>query len=111
MPPGAEKECQELDLAQAATTLVDECRMVLPGIQAIFGFQLIAAFNERFAKELGPGEQLLHLAAMCLVALAARQGAAAMRLRPVAGPGGQRPRLARQCRSRQAAPAKRSGWR
>jgi len=28
--------------------LLEECRMVLPGIQALFGFQLIAVFNQPF---------------------------------------------------------------
>lgn len=70
-PPGAARECQELDLAQAATTLVDECRMVLPGIQAIFGFQLIAVFNQRFAEDLPDFAQYLHFASLTLVALAA----------------------------------------
>jgi hypothetical protein len=27
---------------------IEEARMVLSGTQALFGFQLIAAFNERF---------------------------------------------------------------
>ncbi|TLG71825.1 hypothetical protein [Methylocystis sp. B8] len=27
---------------------IEEARMVLPGIQALFGFQLIAVFNNRF---------------------------------------------------------------
>jgi hypothetical protein len=49
---------------------LDECRMVLPGIQALFGFQLIAVFNARFT-ELGHREQLLHLLAIALVALSA----------------------------------------
>jgi hypothetical protein len=44
--------------------------MVLPGIQALFGFQLIAVFNEGFAKKLSEGEQQLHLAAIILVAVA-----------------------------------------
>jgi hypothetical protein len=38
---------------------IEEARMVLPGIQALFGFQLIAVFNERF-KELTKDEQLIH---------------------------------------------------
>lgn len=42
--------------------------MVLPGIQALFGFQLIAVFNNRFTA-LGPLEQQLHYAALVLVAL------------------------------------------
>jgi uncharacterized protein DUF6328 len=65
------EERQRLDLAQATQMLLDECRMILPGVQAIFGFQLIAAFNERFSAELTRGEQALHLVALCLVAVAA----------------------------------------
>jgi hypothetical protein len=44
--------------------------MVLPGIQALFGFQLIAVFNPRFEAILAPGEQRLHLLAIGLVAIA-----------------------------------------
>jgi hypothetical protein len=43
--------------------------MVLPGIQALFGFQLIAVFNERF-KELTEDEQLIHFSATILVTIA-----------------------------------------
>ena len=66
--PGEERE--QLKLSQAAQTLLDECRMVLPGIQAILGFQLIAVFNERFAKELDGSDQRLHVLGMSFVALA-----------------------------------------
>jgi len=59
-----------LPLPQAAQYLLDECRMVLPGIQALFGFQLIAVFNPRFDAILAPGEQRLHLLATGLVAIA-----------------------------------------
>jgi hypothetical protein len=62
------KEAVSLD--SAATHLLEECRMVLPGIQALFGFQLIAVFNEGFSKKLSAGEQELHLAAIVLVAIA-----------------------------------------
>lgn len=44
--------------------------MVLPGIQALFGFQLIATFNETFARKLSPSEQRLHLLSIVLVATA-----------------------------------------
>jgi len=44
--------------------------MILPGIQALFGFQLVAVFNERFADIFDETGQLLHLAALVLVALA-----------------------------------------
>src|SRR5262245_49777912 len=73
-PPAAEtgekSDREELSLVQAATSLLEECRMVLPGIQALFGFQLVAIFNTRFGELLSPGEQRLHLAAVGLVALA-----------------------------------------
>lgn len=50
-----------------AQKVIDEARMVLPGIQALFGFQLIAIFNERF-RSLERLEQALHYAALILVA-------------------------------------------
>ena len=51
-----------------AQQTIEEARMVLPGIQALFGFQLIAAFNERF-HQLTEREQVLHFAALTLVAI------------------------------------------
>lgn len=62
---------EELPLSQAATQLLEECRMVLPGIQALFGFQLIAVFNTAFGDKLSASEQRLHLLALGLVAIAA----------------------------------------
>jgi uncharacterized PurR-regulated membrane protein YhhQ (DUF165 family) len=59
-----------LPLTRQVEYLLEECRMVLPGIQALFGFQLIAVFSERFAKELSGDEQTLHLVAIGLVAIA-----------------------------------------
>jgi len=44
--------------------------MVLPGIQALFGFQLIAVFDGDFAERLTAAEQQLHLAAITLVVAA-----------------------------------------
>lgn len=64
------EEKEELSLSKAAEYLLEECRMVLPGIQALFGFQLIAVFNQRFGEKLSPFEQTLHLAAIALVAVA-----------------------------------------
>src|SRR3989442_8738326 len=61
---------EELPLSKAAEYLLDECRMVLPGIQALFGFQLIAVFNSAFQEKLGASEQHLHLLAIGSVALA-----------------------------------------
>lgn len=44
--------------------------MVLPGVQALFGFQLIAVFNRSFFQDLGFAEQCMHLVALALVAVA-----------------------------------------
>src|SRR4029453_9013295 len=57
------------DTASIAQEVIDEARIVLPGIQALFGFQLIAVFNERF-HSLPSLEQDLHYAALILVAMA-----------------------------------------
>jgi len=63
-------EREEVKLSQAATYLIEECRMVLPGVQAIFGFQLIAVFNQRFPEDLPEPMQWLHFGSLSLVALA-----------------------------------------
>src|SRR5678815_4725054 len=60
---------ETLPLSEAVTHLLEECRMVLPGVQALFGFQLVAVFNSAFASQLSPGEQRLHLIALALVAI------------------------------------------
>jgi uncharacterized membrane protein len=63
------REKETLSLSQAVTHLLEECRMVLPGVQALFGFQLIAVFNSTFRERLGPTEQTIHLVAIGLVAM------------------------------------------
>ena len=62
-------ERQHLEPFQAAEMLLEECRMVLPGIQGLFGFQLIAVFSQHFHDLLSRGEQELHLFAIALVGL------------------------------------------
>ena len=68
-PTGTGK-IEEISLDSAAKHVLEECRMVLPGIQALFGFQLIAVFNEGFGEKLSRGEQVLHLLAIVLTTLA-----------------------------------------
>jgi len=71
MPPGHDRdEIFHESLEQEATFILEESRMVLPGIQALFGFQLIAVFNQGFAEKLSPAEQILHLLAFGMVAVA-----------------------------------------
>ena len=64
------QEVEKLALGDAVTHLLEECRMVLPGVQALFGFQLIAVFNAGFGDKLTGAEQRLHLVALALVAMA-----------------------------------------
>ena len=61
---------ETVKLSDAASFLLDECRMVLPGIQALFGFQMIAVFNQRFADDLTFAEQATHFVSLSLVAIA-----------------------------------------
>jgi len=49
--------------------ILEEARMILPGIQALFGFQTIAVFNQRF-DDIAPAAQYCHLAALFLVVVA-----------------------------------------
>jgi len=64
------KASTSLDPEKSLTHLLEECRMVLPGIQALFGFQLIAVFNAPFKELLDPREQIAHFVAMFMVAVA-----------------------------------------
>jgi hypothetical protein len=66
----AQQKMEELPLSKAAELLLGECRMVLPGIQALFGFQLVAVFESGFSRMLTHSEQNLHLFALFLTAMA-----------------------------------------
>lgn len=57
-------------LEKALSHLLEECRMILPGIQALFGFQLIAVFNAPFKQLLSQREQVAHLIALGLIGIA-----------------------------------------
>lgn len=49
--------------------IIEEARMVLPGIQTLFGFQLIAVFNQRFDTALSNVQQELHLMTVIFIAI------------------------------------------
>jgi len=66
--PGPAESGQSVKDALQQT--LDEARMVMPGVQALFGFQLIAVFSDGFERRLGETEQSLHLAAILLVTIA-----------------------------------------
>jgi hypothetical protein len=61
---------ETIPLSEAVTHLLEECRTVLPGIQALFGFQLIVVFNPAFQEKLSLTERGLHLTAIVLIIIA-----------------------------------------
>jgi len=66
----ASREREDLSLNDAASHLLEECRTVVPGMQALFGFQLIAVFNTAFRELLSSMERIVHLTAIVLVTIA-----------------------------------------
>src|SRR3954467_5959317 len=70
-PAAGAGQKEPIKLDAAASHLLEECRMVLPGIQALFGFQLIAVFNDGFGEKLTSAQQQLHLLALVRVAVSA----------------------------------------
>jgi hypothetical protein len=65
----SQEDVDKEELDKRAQNAIEEARMVLPGIQALFGFQLIAVFNQRFP-QMPAGQQLLHYVALLLVGVA-----------------------------------------
>ena len=63
-----ESDSKQESLSDTVTHMLEECRMVLPGIQALFGFQLVAVFNSTFWTKLDRFEQVIHYVAIGLVA-------------------------------------------
>lgn len=49
--------------------IIEEARVILPGLQALFGFQTIAVFSERFA-ELAAYAKACHVIGLALVIVA-----------------------------------------
>jgi hypothetical protein len=58
-------------LVESVSHTVEEARMLIPGVTAFLGFQLVAVFNTGFSQKLTRDEQMLHVWAMfaTLVAL------------------------------------------
>ena len=63
-------EREEQALGDSVRHMLEAARMIRPGSQSLFGYQLIVVFNQRFQESLSGSEQRLHLAAMALVAVA-----------------------------------------
>ena len=64
-----EPHTKSVTLEKEVDQAIEEGRMVLPGIQALFGFQLIAVFNQRFETGLTAMGQRLHLGAIVCVVI------------------------------------------
>jgi len=67
--PAALEQTEVVSLKEEAHIIHEEARTVLPGIQALFGFQLIAVFNRPFF-DLGRSDRVVHLVALLLIAIA-----------------------------------------
>jgi hypothetical protein len=70
MSKSSKEECHREDLEEESTHILEEAKMVAPGIQALFGFQLIAVFNSTFSNDLSSAEKYLHLVAMITTIIA-----------------------------------------
>jgi Family of unknown function (DUF6328) len=58
--PGPPPE-ERVDIGAAVSHALEEARMVIPGVQALFGFQFVIVFQDRFAATLTPPERIWHL--------------------------------------------------
>jgi hypothetical protein len=57
-------------LGDAVTHIVEEARMLIPGVTAFLGFQLVAVFNNAFSQKLTRDEQMIHVGAMFVTLVA-----------------------------------------
>lgn len=66
-----EPQTEQESLKDDMRNVIEEARMVLPGIQALFGFQTMAVFSERFAEmPLGVEEAYLVALGLLIVSIA-----------------------------------------
>jgi uncharacterized protein DUF6328 len=68
-PPGPGPKERE-PLTESVTHTVEEARMLIPGVTAFLGFQLVAVFNNAFSQKLTHDEQMLHIGAMFVTLIA-----------------------------------------
>lgn len=65
--PGDGGKADDTDIAEKVKNVLTEARVVLPGVQALLGFQFDAVLTDAFDK-LPPSSQYLHLASLALLA-------------------------------------------
>ena len=61
---------EKISLKDNVKIIFEVCRILLPGIQTIFGFQLVAVFSPVFIDKLSLQDKYVHLVAMVLVSFA-----------------------------------------
>jgi hypothetical protein len=59
---------QRVSMKDEMSNVLEEARMVIPGVQALFGFQTMAVFNQRF-QDLPPSGVAAYLVGLGLLAL------------------------------------------
>ena len=64
-----DQDSQQKKNDQEMRNIIEEARCILPGLQAVFGFQTIAVFNERF-NDLALYAQSCHMAGLALMVIA-----------------------------------------
>lgn len=64
-----DNDVERESLKDEMRNVLEEARMVIPGVQALFGFQTMAVFNQKF-DELSPAGVHAYLAGLGLMALA-----------------------------------------
>lgn len=79
-------DSQPETLKEELGNILEECRILLPGMQALFGFQTIAVFNERF-EQLRGLSPMAHLLSLAIVAVAITLGMAPAAFHRIAEPG------------------------
>lgn len=63
------KNAEQIGFHEEMRNIIEEARVILPGVQALFGFQTIAVFAERFS-ELPPYAIVCHLVGLGMVVVA-----------------------------------------
>jgi hypothetical protein len=66
--PQAPSPARQKDYDSEMRNIIEEARVILPGVQALFGFQTIAVFNERFG-DLETFAKVCHLLGLAMVVL------------------------------------------
>jgi hypothetical protein len=69
-PPAGPGPKEREPLTESVTHTVEEARMLIPGVTAFLGFQLVAVFNNAFSQKLTHDEQMVHIGAMFVTLVA-----------------------------------------